>query len=191
MNMVIKMIKLFIEVFIKKFKKWKADNTEYINILRTEGVKIGEKCDISKTAYFGGEPWLISIGNNTRITNDVKFITHDGGLWTLRKMGKISNEAVKYGNIIIGDNCNISWNVIIMPNVKIGNNCIIAAGAVVTKDVPDNTVWGGVPAKQIETIEEYYKKVKNKTVKTYSMSEQDKYVYLKENCPDLFREKNK
>lgn len=46
-----------------------------------------------------------------------------------------------------------------MPNVHIGKNCIIAAGNVVTKNVPDNEVWGGVPAKHITTMEEYSKKI--------------------------------
>ena len=171
---------------IRKIIIWRSSNEKYISILRKQGVRIGENCDISKTAYFGGEPWLISIGNNTRITNDVKFVTHDGGLWTLRRMGKISPESVKYGSIHIGDNCNISWNAIIMPNVKIGNNCVIAAGAVVTKDVPDNQVWGGVPAKYIENIEEYFNKVENDLDETYSLSEKEKIEYLKENHKELF-----
>ena len=41
----------------------------------------------------------------------------------------------------------------ILPGVTIGNNVIVAAGAVVTKDVPDNVIVGGVPAKVIKTIE--------------------------------------
>ena len=41
----------------------------------------------------------------------------------------------------------------ILPGVSIGNNVIIAAGAVVTKDIPDNCVAGGVPARLIKTLE--------------------------------------
>lgn len=41
----------------------------------------------------------------------------------------------------------------ILPGVTIGNNVVIAAGAVVTKDVPDNSLVGGVPAKVIREIE--------------------------------------
>lgn len=170
----------------KKFYIWKADNNKYIDYLRKQGVIIGNNCDISKTAYFGGEPWLIKIGNNTRITNDVKFITHDGGLWTLRNLNLISNESVKYGSIKIGNNCNISWNVIIMPNVTIGDNCVIAAGAVVTKDVPSNTIYGGIPAKFIESIDEYYEKVKNETCETFSMDSTQKKKYLLDNRSELF-----
>lgn len=55
---------------------------------------------------------------------------------------------MKIGNDVwIGGNCTI------LPGVTIGNNVVIAAGAVVTKDIPDNCVAGGVPAKVIKQIE--------------------------------------
>ena len=41
-----------------------------------------------------------------------------------------------------------NYNVTILPGVTIGNNVVVAAGAVVTKDVPDNCVIGGIPAKK-------------------------------------------
>ena len=47
----------------------------------------------------------------------------------------------------------IGGNVTIMPGITIGNNVVIAAGAVVTKDVPDNSLVGGVPAKLIKLLE--------------------------------------
>ena len=50
----------------------------------------------------------------------------------------------------IGDDVWIGGNVTILPGVNIGNNVIIAAGAVVTKDIPDNCVVGGVPARKIK-----------------------------------------
>ena len=55
--------------------------------------------------------------------------------------------------ITIGNDVWIGGNVTILPGVTIGNNVVIAAGAVVTKDVPDNCVIGGVPAKKIRDIE--------------------------------------
>lgn len=79
---------------INYIKKLMMSRQEYIEFLRKKGVSIGEGCDINKTANFGSEPWLISIGNNVRVTQRVQFITHDGGLWTLRKMGLINNSAV-------------------------------------------------------------------------------------------------
>lgn len=54
--------------------------------------------------------------------------------------------------VIIGDNVWIGSNATILPGVTIGNNSIVAAGAVVTKDVPENTVVAGVPAKVMKQI---------------------------------------
>ena len=53
----------------------------------------------------------------------------------------------------IGNDVWVGGNCTILPGVTIGSNVVIAAGAVVTKDVPDNCVVGGIPAKVISTIE--------------------------------------
>ena len=62
------------------------------SILRKKGVKIGDNSEIYSTVSFGSEPYLISIGNNVRITAGVHFVTHDGGMWVLRNNGKLKNE---------------------------------------------------------------------------------------------------
>lgn len=54
--------------------------------------------------------------------------------------------------ITIGDDVWIGGNATILPGVNIGNNVIVAAGAVVTKDIPDNCIVGGVPAKKIKNL---------------------------------------
>ena len=54
----------------------------------------------------------------------------------------------------IGNDVWIGGNVTILPGVTIGNNVVVAAGAVVTKDIPDNTLVGGVPAKKIKDLED-------------------------------------
>ena len=54
----------------------------------------------------------------------------------------------------IGNDVWIGGNVTILPGVTIGNNVVVAAGAVINKDVPDNTLVGGVPARVIKVIEE-------------------------------------
>ena len=54
----------------------------------------------------------------------------------------------------IGNDVWIGGNVTILPGVTIGNNVVVAAGAVVTKDIPDNTLVGGVPAKKIRDLED-------------------------------------
>lgn len=55
--------------------------------------------------------------------------------------------------IVLGRNVWVGANVTILQGVTIGDNSVVAAGAVVTKDVPPNTVVGGVPARVIKTIE--------------------------------------
>lgn len=56
-------------------------------------------------------------------------------------------------SVTIGNDVWIGGNCTILPGVTIGNNVVIAAGAVVTKDIPDNCLAGGVPAKVIKEIE--------------------------------------
>ncbi|OAM29242.1 acetyltransferase [Eikenella longinqua] len=55
--------------------------------------------------------------------------------------------------VVIGNDVWIGGNVTILPGITIGSNVVIAAGAVVTKDIPDNCVAGGVPARVLKTIE--------------------------------------
>lgn len=140
------------------------------------GGTIGTGCVVFPDVEFGSEPYLISIGDNCRITNGVRFVTHDGGVWVLRNLGL--KDVDVFGQISIGNNVHIGWNAIIMPNVHIGNNCVIGAGAVVTKDIPDNSVAVGVPARVIESIEEYENKVTQKCDYTKQLTYEEKKKYL-------------
>lgn len=56
--------------------------------------------------------------------------------------------------IVIGNRVWLGANVTVLPGVTIGDNAIVAAGAVVTRDVPANTVVGGVPAAPIRSVEQ-------------------------------------
>lgn len=143
------------------------------------GGKIGSGCDIHPNVEFGSEPYLISIGNNVRITSGVRFITHDGGVWTLRKARGLKNIDV-FGPISVGDNSTIGWNAIIMPGVTIGKNCVVGAGAVVTHNVAENSIVAGVPAKVIETLDEYYDKAAETGDYTKNMTWEQKKKYLSE-----------
>lgn len=55
--------------------------------LSREGGKLGVDCEIYPDVEFGSEPYMITIGNHVRITNGVRFVTHDGGVWVLRNLG--------------------------------------------------------------------------------------------------------
>lgn len=70
---------------LNKIKIWMYSQKQYINYLRKIGVKIGDGCFIDKTAFFGSEPWLISIGKNTRIARNCHFVTHDGRIMDIEE----------------------------------------------------------------------------------------------------------
>ena len=59
-------------------------------------------------------------------------------------------EGVDEKNIIVGDDCYFGLGVKIIGSVRIGNNVTVGANAVITKDIPDNAIVGGVPAKIIK-----------------------------------------
>lgn len=90
----------------------------------------------------------IRIGDNCFIAPGVHIYT---ATHPLNERERISGG--EYGiPVSIGNNVWIGGRAIINPGVKIGNNVVIASGAVVTKDVPDNVVVGGSPAKIIKPI---------------------------------------
>lgn len=161
---------------IKKFIK-KIVRKDTLKQAVRDGLIIGKNCEIDNSVFFGSEPYLIEIGDNVRLTKNVQFVTHDGGMWVLRNLG-LAPKADKYGLIKIKNNVNIGWNVVIMPGVTIGNNVVIGVGSIVTKDVPNNTVYAGIPARFICTIEEYYEKNKGKIDFTKGYSPYDKKEYL-------------
>ncbi|MGQ7407795.1 acyltransferase [Streptococcus suis] len=155
--------------------------SNYTKYLRKLGVTIGENCEIYKSAQFGSEPYLIELGNHVRVNSGVNFVTHDGGCWVLREhphYKETFSNADYFGKIVIKDNVHIGTNAIIMPGVTIGENSIIATCAVVTKDVAPNTIVGGVPARVIETLDEYASKMEKKFVSTKHLSSVDKKRFL-------------
>lgn len=110
---------------------------------------------------WGSEPWIITLGNNVHLTNGVKFITHDGGTLLFRHLIP-DLEITK--PVVVGNDVYIGNNVIILPGVTIGNKVVIGAGAVVTKDIPDNSVAVGVPARVIKTADEYFEKLQRESL---------------------------
>ncbi|TPR17636.1 sugar O-acetyltransferase [Apilactobacillus timberlakei] len=92
----------------------------------------------------------VIIGNNVLIGPDV-------GIYTINHPinAKARNKGLGQAfPVHIGNDVWIGGHVTIVPGVNIGNNVVIAAGAVVTKNVPDNVVVGGVPANIIKSIED-------------------------------------
>lgn len=121
------------------------------------GVNMRGNVRIYGSSYemFSTEPWLITLGNNVHIVGGTVFIPHDGGTLILRD--KVPDLELT-GPITIGDNVYIGSRCIIMLGVNIGSNVIIGAGSIVTKNIPDNSVSVGIPARVIKTIDEYLEK---------------------------------
>ncbi len=155
----IKEIKKFYSKFKFRIKEYCSDSYNLANLYRNYcGVKIGKNCRFTGSPNWGSEPYLIEIGDNVTITQRVTFHTHDGGVGLFRKEHPGINI---FGKIKIGNNVFVGSHTIFLPGVTVGNNVIIAAGSVISKDIPDNVVVGGVPAKIIKSIDEY----KNKALK--------------------------
>ena len=130
------------------YKRW------WLGRLKRQGLQIADDCRLIGFPSFGSEPYLISIGKHVTISNQVSFITHDGGTWVFRDQPRYK-DVIKFGRIVIHDNCFVGWGAILMPGITIGPNSVVAAGAVVNKTIPPGVVAGGVPAKAIMTVEEY------------------------------------
>ena len=85
---------------------------------------------------------------------DGALIGHNVVLATLNHAKSPDNRATMIPSPIhIGRNVWIGSNATVLPGVTIGDRAIVAAGAVVTTDVPENTIVGGVPARIIRTIQ--------------------------------------
>lgn len=98
--------------------------------------------------------FLITIGDNVTMAPNVHILAHDAS--TCYELGY-----AKIGRVNIGNNVFIGASAIVLPNVTIGDNVIIGAGAVVTKDLPQDGVYAGNPARKIMTYSQYITKQKN------------------------------
>lgn len=106
---------------------------------------------------FGSEPYLITLEDEVRISGAASFITHDGGTWAIRDLEEYKG-IVAFGPIHVGYRTFIGYKATIMPGVNIGKRCIIGAGALVNKDIPDESIAVGVPARVIGNVYDYAKK---------------------------------
>lgn len=150
-----------------------------VGFARAQGVRLGKNVTFygMRPGSLGSEPWMISIGDNVYITAGFQFITHDGGTLILRKEVPDLEWSAP---ITIGNDVYIGLRTMIMPGVNIGNRVIIGAGSIVTKDIPDNSVAVGVPARVIKTVDEYLELMKQKSLHLGHLSAREKDQALRE-----------
>ncbi|ABG60139.1 acetyl transferase [Cytophaga hutchinsonii ATCC 33406] len=113
-----------------------------------EYIHIGNNVGIGEFAYLGGGGGL-EIGDDCIIGQYLSCHPENHNYDSVDTL--IRHQGVSRQGIVIGKNCWIGSKVTILDGVHIGNNCVIAAGAVVTKSVPDNSVVGGVPARVLKS----------------------------------------
>lgn len=129
---------------------------------------IGERCYI-KCGVFIDKPQNISIGDRVsiqhnclisgyggvRIGNDVSIGTGSKILSSEHPYdpGILKDHPLVAKPVVIGDNVVLGANVIILGGVTVGSNVMIGAGSIVTRDVPDNCVFAGNPARLIRAID--------------------------------------
>ena len=136
--------------------KKSVEQPSMIDMYRNWGAIIGEDVELIECCIGRKDATTIEIGNHVTCVY-THFLTHDASLKRF-----IGSDCNKIGRIVIGDNVFIGLKSIILPNVHIGDNVVIGAGSVVTKDIPDNSVAVGNPARVICTCDEYVEKHKKK-----------------------------
>jgi len=129
----------------ERFENWEYPEieenkpTKYNWIVQhKEGLKLGYKTDIGAFTY-------INAKNGVVIEDYVQIGSH----CSIYSVSTIDN---KEGKVVLKEKCKIGSHSVIMPSVTVGKNSIIGAFSFVNKDIPDNVVAWGVPAKVIRKL---------------------------------------
>lgn len=149
--------------FIRKILEYLRGEPQHLEKLLKRGLKVGK--NFSRMGGVIIDPshcYHITIGDNVTLAPRVHILAHDAS--TRMFLGK-----TRAANVTIGNYVFVGAGSIILPGVHIGNRVIVGAGSVVTKDIPDNSVALGNPAKVICPIDEYLnrEKVKIKAENTF------------------------
>lgn len=129
-------LRLFIATVFRKFR---------VFIFRLKGYDVAMSTIIERSVKLDKlYPEGIHIGANTLVAGGTVILSHD-------HCKRVGNNQPYLVDTIIGNNCFIAVNSIILPGIIIGNEVIVGAGSVVTKNIPSNCVVAGNPAKVIRT----------------------------------------
>jgi maltose O-acetyltransferase len=112
-----------------------------VNFFKPSGITIGHDSLIGFGSFLDGRAPL-TIGNHTSLASEVMIYNDEHNL-------NSPNYENSFASVNIGDYVFIGPRAIILPGVNIGKGAVVAAGAVVTKDIPEFEIWGGVPARKI------------------------------------------
>ncbi len=126
------------------------DPTSYIQVPLM--VNHGEFVTLGKNIYINHACSMLTLGRIT-IEDDVLIGPKVNLITEGHPIDKNNRKALEVKPVVIKRNAWLGAGVTILPGVTVGENSIVAAGAVVNRDVPANTVVGGIPAKIIKTID--------------------------------------
>lgn len=141
---------------IRKILEYLRGEPQHLDKLIKRGLKIGKNFKrMGGVIIDPSHCYHITIGDNVILAPRVHILAHDSsfGLYT----GK-----TRAANVMIGNDVFVGAGSIILPGVHIGSRVIIGAGSIVTKDIPDNSVAAGNPAKVLCSIDDYLVKEKAK-----------------------------
>jgi len=113
-----------------------------VQFLEPKNIEIGHRSVINADVIIDGRGASVKIGYDV----DIGSHTH---IWTLQHEPNDSNHGTKSGDVIIDDHVWIATRVTVLPGVHIARGAVVAAGSVVTKDVGENVIVAGTPAKII------------------------------------------
>ncbi len=114
------------------------------------GITIGDRTGIGARAFLAGQGG-ITIGNDVITGPNIQIFSENHNFTDLTQT--IKEQGVTKHLTIIGNNCWLGGGVTILAGITIGDGCVVAAGSVVTKSVPPNSIVAGVPAKVIKSRE--------------------------------------
>lgn len=162
----------------RRIRKWLGLNTNPLTWPINEGLKLGKNVDFVTVPNFGSEPYLISIGDDTTISAECAFITHDASTRVIRHLPDGDPETSIFAPVSVGKNCFIGCRTTILAGVTIGDNTIIGACSLVNRDIPSNVVAAGVPCKVLCTLDEYRAKHKDDFMYMNSLPYEEKKAFL-------------
>jgi maltose O-acetyltransferase len=125
-----------------------------IEFLGTLRLWVGEDTFIGHRCMLSGNDCEVRIGDYCDISSNVSFVTgsHKIDLQGLHIAGEGYSK-----DIVIGNRVWIGYGTIILGGITVGDNVVIGAGSLVNKNIPPNTIYGGVPAKFIRRLDDTLK----------------------------------
>lgn len=120
-----------------------------VKTLEKRYLHMGNQCKLHDNVYVDAlsRDGVIKIGNDVVAGQFIRFHSENHNYEDMDTL--IKNQGVNHKGIIVGDNCWIGSGVVFLDGASIANGCVVAANAVITKQFPENSIVGGVPAKII------------------------------------------